>query len=147
MKRILVCVDFSDVTERVLSESARMASALNANIHLVHSVPGDSDVIMFSPGAMPYISATATARDTSTQTAQLKACAQKLRRMGVQTYEELLEGPTVEKIIEEAERLDADRIVIGSHGHGAFYQLIVGSVTEGVLRRSRRPVLVVPSQV
>jgi hypothetical protein len=35
-------------------------------------------------------------------------------------------------------------VVLGSHGHGAFYNLIVGSVAEGVIRHSKVPVLVVP---
>ena len=35
---------------------------------------------------------------------------------------------------------------MGSHGHGAIYELLVGSVTEGVLRKARCPVLVVPSE-
>jgi hypothetical protein len=36
-------------------------------------------------------------------------------------------------------------LVLGSHGHGAFYNLIVGSVAAGVIRNSKVPVLVVPS--
>jgi nucleotide-binding universal stress UspA family protein len=34
---------------------------------------------------------------------------------------------------------------MGTHGHGAMYNLLVGSVTEGVLKQSTRPVLLVPS--
>ncbi|MEO8353471.1 MAG: universal stress protein, partial [Chthoniobacteraceae bacterium] len=40
----------------------------------------------------------------------------------------------------------ADMIVMGSHGHGSFYELLVGSVTSGVLRDARCPVLVVPAK-
>ena len=49
-------------------------------------------------------------------------------------------------ILEEAERLEAEVIIMGSHGHGALYDLIVGSVTEGVLRKAKCPVLVLPSK-
>jgi nucleotide-binding universal stress UspA family protein len=47
--------------------------------------------------------------------------------------------------LKEAADLDIDLIVVGSHGHGAMYQLLVGSISEGVLRRSNRPVLVIPT--
>ena len=56
------------------------------------------------------------------------------------------QGPTIETIIEEAGRLKVDMIVVGSHGHGAMYQLLVGSVSEGVLHRATCPVLVVPAR-
>jgi nucleotide-binding universal stress UspA family protein len=53
-------------------------------------------------------------------------------------------GDVAEEILHRAEALNADLIVMGTHGHGAMYKLLVGSVTEGVLKRSKRPVLLVP---
>jgi nucleotide-binding universal stress UspA family protein len=52
---------------------------------------------------------------------------------------------TVESIVAEAQRLNADMIVVGSHHHGALYNLVVGSVTGDVLKRAKCPVLVVPN--
>ena len=46
--------------------------------------------------------------------------------------------------IEQAERLTADYIVIGSHGHTAFYDLLVGSTASGVLKSASCPVVIVP---
>ena len=48
-------------------------------------------------------------------------------------------------IVAEAELHSADYIVIGSHGHGAFYDLLVGSTASGVLRRASCPVVIVPA--
>jgi nucleotide-binding universal stress UspA family protein len=53
-------------------------------------------------------------------------------------------GAPVVHIIEQAEKYDADYIVMGSHGHTAFYDLLVGSTTHGVLKRAKCPVLIVP---
>jgi nucleotide-binding universal stress UspA family protein len=47
--------------------------------------------------------------------------------------------------LREADAIKPDLIVMGRHGHGAMYNLLVGSVTEGVLKHSGRPVLLVPS--
>ena len=56
----------------------------------------------------------------------------------------LLEGDPVDKIIYEATRLEPRLIVVGSHGHGALHGLLMGSVSTGILRKTRCPVLVVP---
>ena len=47
-----------------------------------------------------------------------------------------------EAILEEARNLSAAFIVIGSHGHGAVYELLAGSTTHGVLHRAPCPVVV-----
>jgi nucleotide-binding universal stress UspA family protein len=56
-----------------------------------------------------------------------------------------VEGEAAETMLKEASKLDADIIVVGSHGRGTMYQVLVGSVSEGVIHRSECPVLVVPT--
>jgi len=53
-------------------------------------------------------------------------------------------GMVAEEILLQADSLNADLIVMGTHGHGAMYNLLVGSATKGVLKHSTRPVLLVP---
>ena len=53
-------------------------------------------------------------------------------------------GPVVRQILEAAASLPADLIVLGTHGHSGFDHLLLGSVTERVLRRAPCPVLTVP---
>jgi len=64
--------------------------------------------------------------------------------VGLETRSVELQGPPLEHILAQAESERVDLIVIGSHHHGAFYHLFEGGVTEGILRRARCPVLVVP---
>jgi nucleotide-binding universal stress UspA family protein len=102
---------------------------------------------VYAPGAgvalpMP----TATLPDTAAEKAKLRDAALVLRERGIPVSEEVLEGPVLHEILAAADRVDPEAIVLGSHGHGALYELLVGSVTEGVLRRTRRPVWVVPSR-
>jgi nucleotide-binding universal stress UspA family protein len=54
-------------------------------------------------------------------------------------------GSVVEEILKTADAIAADLIVMGSHGHGSVYNLLVGSVTEGVLKISKCPILLVPT--
>ncbi|WP_429885962.1 universal stress protein [Geoalkalibacter halelectricus] len=53
-------------------------------------------------------------------------------------------GNPVARILSEADEIDADLIVLGSHGKGRLHYTFLGSVAEKVLHRSKRPVLVVP---
>jgi nucleotide-binding universal stress UspA family protein len=57
-----------------------------------------------------------------------------------------LYGSPIPLIIEHAQTIGADYIVMGSHGHTAFYDLLVGSTTHGVLTRAACPVVIVPAK-
>ena len=54
----------------------------------------------------------------------------------------LREGPAVDEILDLAEEIDADLIVIGSRGLGPVKRVVLGSVSEGVVHHAIRPVLV-----
>ncbi len=56
----------------------------------------------------------------------------------------MAQGEPVKTILREAEHLDAELIVIGSHGHGMMFDALVGSISAGILRKATIPVLVVP---
>ena len=62
---------------------------------------------------------------------------------GVEARAQLLRGDPVDEIVAYADTIDADLIVVGSRGHGALSSALLGSVSRGVLREARRPVLVV----
>jgi nucleotide-binding universal stress UspA family protein len=62
---------------------------------------------------------------------------------GVDANAELLRGDAVDEIVAYADTIDADLIVVGSRGHGALTSALLGSVSRGILREARRPVLVV----
>jgi nucleotide-binding universal stress UspA family protein len=57
----------------------------------------------------------------------------------------MVPGPPSKAIVGEAARLDADLIILGSHGFGAVFKMLLGSVSSAVLRKSGRPVLIVPA--
>jgi nucleotide-binding universal stress UspA family protein len=67
-------------------------------------------------------------------------------RMGITTHVSVIDGAhAADAIVQAAERLGADTIVLGSHGRSAVARALMGSVSQGVVRHARRPVLVVPS--
>ena len=55
------------------------------------------------------------------------------------------EGSVMETLLNQIEEIHPDVIIMGSHGHGALYHLIVGSVASGILKHAGCPVLLIPS--
>ena len=144
METILAPIDFSDVSDTVIRRAADLAKAFQAPIYLLHVAPPDPDFVGYAPGPQ-------SVRDTVAGTIrkehhQLQKLESKLKSEGLDVHALLVQGPVVEKILREGERLQAGIIVMGSHGHGALHKLLVGSVAEGVLRGSRCPVFIVPSR-
>ncbi len=67
----------------------------------------------------------------------------RLKRAGIFARSEYRVGHAAAEIAQRAENNETDLIVLGSHGHGALAGLVLGSVTNSVLARSKRPVLAV----
>ena len=143
MKRILAAIDFSDVTGAVVQSAAGIAKAFQASLHLLHVAPPDPDFVGYEPG--PQSVRDTVAGKIRKEHHQLQELETDLRSKGLDVHALLVQGATAEKIFQEAKRLQAEMIVIGSHGHGALQKLLVGSVAEGVLRKAPCPVLIVPS--
>ena len=76
---------------------------------------------------------------------QIQDIADRLRESGVDSTALLAHGTTVEIILKEAADLDVDMNVVGTHGRGAMYQLLMGSFSEEIIHQSRYPVLVIPT--
>jgi nucleotide-binding universal stress UspA family protein len=141
--KLLVALDFSDAMEAVLREGQKLARALSAEICLLHAAEPDPDFVGYGVG--PQVVRDQVAHGFREEHSRLQHEAKVLRDAGLTATPLLVQGPAAQAILQEAERLQADLIVVGSHGHGPVHQLLVGGVSEGVLRRARCPVLVVPT--
>ena len=75
---------------------------------------------------------------------RLQALKQKFAGDDVMALQ--VEGAIPDEILSLAREHEASLIVMGSHGHGALYRLLVGSVTNAVLKAGVCPVVVVPSK-
>lgn len=75
--------------------------------------------------------------------AALDATLKRLENRGVQVASVLREGVAWEEIQHVAEEIDADVIVIGTHGRRGLARALLGSVAENVIRTTYRPVLTI----
>jgi nucleotide-binding universal stress UspA family protein len=143
MKHLLVPIDFSEVSAAVLEHAASMAGAHGAKITLIHVSAPDPEFVGMRAG--PDAVRDVRAKELRHEHRDLQQSADELRERGLDAKALMIQGPTVETILEEAEKLGCDTIVIGSHGHGAIHRVMLGSISEGVVRGAKCPVLIVPS--
>ena len=146
MKRILAAIDFLDTTDKVINYAKKMTKESKGQLLIVHSETLES-----------YLSAI-TAEFNQTPSMELinvekKQIEERLKEIHDTLNEDkikaeciLMEGPTVDNILREAKIFKADLIIIGSHKHGKFYNLLFGSVHKSLTALSPIPVLIVPSE-
>jgi nucleotide-binding universal stress UspA family protein len=143
MKTILAAIDFSPVSEEVVKTAAGLAQATHGQLVLFTVV---QPPVMLGEYASYANVAEITAAGEKNAERDLAKFAEQLAAdfVSVETLE--LVGSPIPLILEQAEKYVADYIVMGSHGHGAFYDLLVGSTTNGVLTGAACPVVIVPAK-
>ena len=141
--KLLVAVDFSETTERVLRVTRRCAASLDASVWLVHVADPEPDVVGYEAG--PDVVRDQVAKELRDEHRKLQALAEDLREPGVDVTALLVQGPTVETLLNEADKQGADLIVVGSHGRGVVGEMLLGSVSKGLIRAGKCPVTVVPA--
>ena len=141
--RLLVALDLSKPTELIVEKVEELAKAMSAQVWILHNAEPGPDVLEFR--ADPKTARDSLAEKFRSEHRQIQEIAKRLRKQGLEATALLVHGSAVETILKEAADLDVDMIVAGSHGRSAVFQLLVGSVSEGLLRKSRRPVLIIPT--
>ena len=145
MKTILVPVDFSDVTLKVVKVAVHLAKPFQSRIILMHTSEPTPQLLAIGPGpdAVP-IPPTQEASISPDYTESLASLQEMISATGLPAMTVDLQGPAIDLILDQAETSRVDLIVLGSHRRGALSHLFLGSVADGVLRRARCPVLIVP---
>lgn len=142
MKTIVAAVDFSAVTYHVVEAARELAGALKARVLLLHVIAPPVNVVTYDMPAEAFVDELKFARETSSK--KLDALRRVLDADGIECELKTLQGHAVEEILHEADACDASYIVMGSHGHGALYELLAGSTSHGVIHKARCPIVILP---
>ncbi|UWG47728.1 hypothetical protein HSRCO_1446 [Halanaeroarchaeum sp. HSR-CO] len=138
---ILVPTDGSENAERALEHATLLASAYDATVHGLYvlnvTYAADFEGGVDSESVM-------TALEQEGETA-LETVEDHCGTQEVAVTTALLEGRPAHRISSYADEHDVDLVVMGTHGRSGVSRLLLGSVTESVIRQSQRPVLTVPT--
>ncbi len=141
--RILVPLDFSPASDRALAYARALSTEFGAPLFLLHVI---EDRMMTGPWPSEvYLGELPKLRDDLVKDAErrMRLCLESLEKEGLTATGEVLIGGPSHVIIEQAEALNADLLVMGTHGRTGITHLLIGSVAERVIRHAPCPVFVV----
>jgi len=144
MKKILVPVDFSDMTTDVLIYAIRLAKENNASIVVLHVA--SPNPIYSGADTEPPLIQTYMAEELTREQGELDAIVAHIKSQDIEAYSILLQGPIIDTIMDEANEIKADMIIMGKESHGLLYRTLLGTTSEGVIRRTHIPVLIIPEK-
>jgi nucleotide-binding universal stress UspA family protein len=144
VERILCPVDFSTFSARALRHAAVLAKWFKAEITVLHVMAGVGAPLDDFPPYLTPLPPDPQAREKILE--RLRAFVRPATEAGVRASVEVRQGDVVTQILREERIGPADLIVLGTHGLGGFERLVLGSVTEKILRKAACPVLTVPKE-
>lgn len=154
-RAILFATDLTANAEFAFRHAVSLARCHNGEIHLLHVLPqvdqavlnyvstvmGSGKLADFEVQHEDAVVETIRLRLSEFAKTELADHPEDLQRIaGIEVHH----GDAVAMILEASDRLNADLIVVGSHGKGRLRYAFLGSVAEKLLRKSHRPVTVVP---
>jgi nucleotide-binding universal stress UspA family protein len=150
MKRILVPLDFSRITDCTVDTAFKLARATGATVKLFHVFVPEREPVGYMAGNA-YVGyfpdPGVLARERARREGMLRQLVRRPLAVGISTETMMADGAVIDGIMSESEAWKADMIVIGSHGHGALHDLLLGSISEAILHKACCPVTVVPSRL
>jgi len=145
INRILAATDFSELATKALDYGVELARRTGAEIVVVYADP-------FLPP--PHFTADQMDQIVTTLDLHRAAARKELDRYSAENVPSevplrtmVVEDTAAAAIVRTAEEIDADVIVMGTHGRGGFNRFLLGSVTERVLRETSKPLLTVREAV
>ena len=140
--RILVPTDFSAPSDAALATAKDLAAQFGASLHVVHVLEDPYAIAAYSADALGYLPPgikESWQREAEKRFETLLTPAERARFKVTTTV--LFSGSAAKEIVEHAQSNNIDLIVMGTHGRGGVAHLLLGSVTERVVRTALCPVL------
>lgn len=151
MKSILAAIDQSRHADAVVSQAVELASLFNCDLTIMSAVGSDPTRIVTIPEEREQVAKLHreliykhfTSKDLSVESKKPDEIVYRRASKGSRIVSRILTGNPVDMICGYANELRADLVVLGNRGLGSVGSLVLGSVSEKVVRKCSHSVLVV----
>ena len=155
IKNILVAKDLSEESADVIRYALELAGRFDALVHVLHVMPTVDPAVLnmvaisMGPDKLAKLNQ-ANEKELADKTREQleKILEEEKNQLGLTLKHtpkvEVHHGEPVPMILNAADHIDADLIVIGSHSKGRLHYAFLGSVAEKILHKTHRPVIIVP---
>jgi len=142
-KTILMPTDGSVCSQKAITEGLEVAKNMDAGVTFLYVVENMSSAMWISPESVPYgVELMEDLKKVGREA--LEKASQMAKAVGVNAQTKLAEGRPIDTILQEAKNYDL--VVMGTHGRSGLDRWMLGSVTDAVLHRAGKPILVVRSK-
>ena len=142
MKNILVAVELDEFDELLIAKAYQLAEAFDSKLWLIHIAAPEPDFVGYQVG--PQYIRDSRADELRGEHKALQKYATDLNTKGIDAEGLLIQGATIDMIIEESKKLEVDLIIAGQHDRGIIYKAFLGSVSSSILKSSKIPLLIIP---
>lgn len=142
LKNILVAVDFNDAVGELLSYAEALAEKFEAKLWVVHVAEPEPDFVGFEPG--PQYIRDVHADEFREEHRNLQTICKTFLSENIEKEALLIQGSTVETVLNEARKLKSDLLIVGTHKHSFLHNLLQESVSLELLKKVDIPLLAIP---
>lgn len=144
IRQVLCPTDFSTFSERALRYATLLAKWSGADLTCLFVLGGPLAPLGDAPQARVPVGTDPSSKEKLRE--RLLRFAEPAGLSGIPVRSLVMEGEPAAVILEEARRVPECLVVLGTHGHSGFENLVLGSIAEKVLRKAPCPVLTIPRE-
>jgi nucleotide-binding universal stress UspA family protein len=153
VSKVMISLDYNPTAQKVAEAGFLLAKSMNAEVVLLHvitdpvfySTAGYSPIMGFT--GYGYIGVEQLESVDELKKASLQYLEKSKQHLGDNNIQTMVkEGDFADTILETAKEVNSDIIVIGSHSRKWLENIVMGSVTEKVLRQTSIPLFIIPTK-
>jgi nucleotide-binding universal stress UspA family protein len=142
IKNILVAVDFNDNIGDLLGYAESIAIKFGSKVWLIHVSAPDPDFVGYEPG--PQYIRDSRAQELKDEHRRLQGLRKTFLSQNLKSEALLIQGSTVETVLEEAKKLNSDLLIVGTHKYGYIESFFLESVSLELFRNANIPFMAIP---
>lgn len=142
IQNIMVAVDFNDSVGDLLSFAESLAKKYSAKILIVHVIEANPEIVGSVTG--PQYIKDVREEEIQEEHQTLQSLCDTFLDEEVEFKALTIAGSTVDTVLEEAIKIEADLLVVGTHKHGFLYNLLSESVSLELFKKVNIPLLTIP---
>ncbi|MCX2839176.1 universal stress protein [Salinimicrobium sp. MT39] len=142
LKNILVAVDFNDAVGDLLGYAEGLAQKFGSKVWVLHVAAPHPDFVGYEPG--PQYIRDFKAEEFREEHRNLQMYCDNFLSEEIEKEALLIQGSTVEAVLEEAKKLQSDLLIVGTHKHSFLHNLLQESVSLELLKKASIPMLTIP---
>lgn len=141
-KNIMVAVDFNDSIGELMVYADSLAHKFESKVWVLHVADPEPDFVGYEPG--PQYIRDMKAEEYREEHHNLQEVCKNFLREDIKAEALLIQGSTVETVLEEAKKLNVDLLIVGTHKHSFLHNLLQESVSMELIKKSEIPMLTIP---